>query len=114
MAYGKKKFTSIRLTGLFKTKKPGLFVGSVALKDLDGLIGKIKEAREKKLGLTFFAWKNDPTQYTGDGNPPALNLTVDVERPREQRDARRPIADDPFADTTADEPRAGRDPFDLD
>ena len=114
VAYGKKKFTSVRLTGLFKTKKPGLFVGSVALKDLGDLIAKIKEAREKELGLTFFAWKNDPERYKGEGTPPALNLTVDVERPREERSTRRPIQADPFEDDAIPSEKKTNDPFGLD
>lgn len=94
MAYGKpaaKKQTSVRLTGLFKTKKPGLYVGSTRAEDLSALIEKIKEAKSKGVGLTFFLWKNEP------GKGPLYSLNTDLEQPREQRTARparRPIEPD--------------------
>jgi hypothetical protein len=50
----RKDFTSVRLTGLFATKKPGLLVGTVEGESLDQLIEKIKECVAKKAGLTLF------------------------------------------------------------
>lgn len=102
LAYGRPqraKGTSARLTGLFKTKRPNLFIGSI--EDLKPLIEKIKEATNQKRGLTFFLWKNDP------GKGPALSLSVDVEQPREaraQQQPRRPIEADPFDVPGDDDP----------
>ena len=108
MAFGNKgKSTSVRLTGLFVSKnRRGLAVGTMRASDMPALIEKIKEANGKKLGLTFFLWKNDR-------QGPAFSISVDVERPREQQSrpagpSRKPIeADDLFGP----EPEAADDPF---
>lgn len=85
---GKKQGTGLRLTGFFKTKRPGLFVGSISNKDLAPLIDKIKSAKGKELGLTFFLWKNDKQ------GGPLMSLNVDLERPQSERPKRRPIEED--------------------
>ena len=103
--------TSVRVTGLFKTKRPGMMIGTARAEDIDKLIEKIKEARGAKKGLTFMLFKND----RGDG--PAASLLVDVEQERQGGQATRPkpkpIEDDPFGaedDAPEGEPE---DPFDL-
>lgn len=98
MAYGaRSEGKSVRLTGLFKAKRPGLLVGSMKPEDMPKLIEKIKAAMAEKKGLTFFLWSNQ-------GPGPAASLSVDVAQDRPQqgrggygqkRDSR-PIADDPF------------------
>ena len=106
---GRTERTSVRVTGLFKTKKPGMMIGTARPEDIENLIEKIKEARAAKKGLTFMLFKND----RGDG--PAASLLVDVEQ--ERRSARperaKPIEDDPF-DESDDAPEAEpEDPFAL-
>ena len=99
--------TSIRVTGLFKTKKPGMMIGTARPEDVEQLIEKIKEARKAEKGLTFFLFRND----RGDG--PAASLLVDVEQPRrEQRKdvPRKPIESDPF-ETDSDPDAEPDDPF---
>ena len=95
--------TSVKVTGLFKSKKQGLYVGSIKADDeygqLDGLVAKIKEARSEKAGLVFFLWKN--TYEDG----PYFNLFADVSReedkPRRGSKApRRKIEEDDDDDTT--------------
>lgn len=105
MAYGNRgrsKGTSLRITGLFKTKRPNLFIGTA--QDLKPLVEKIKEAMAQKKGLTFFLWKNDP------GKGPLLSISVDIEQDRQaaqQRQPRKPIQDDdPFDSVPGDS-----DPF---
>lgn len=91
---GKKKGTSLRLTGLFKTKKRGLFVGSVDADSdqMSGLIDKIKAAKADEKGLVCFLWRNDP-----DEEGPAYTLSMDVSqddyegRPKKKR---KPVEDD--------------------
>lgn len=77
---GKSKATSLRLTGLFKTKRQGLLVGSVRDDVFDALIEKVREAKKAGRGLSFFVWKNDPNR-----EGPSFSLTCDVERPQEER-----------------------------
>lgn len=88
-----------RLTGLFKTKRQGLFVGSAKAEQLEALIKKIKEAKTAGKGLAFFLWKNT----FGDG--PAFSLNVDVEKDQSERPARRKqVEPDPdFEDDIEDE-----------
>lgn len=75
------KFTSSRLTGLFKSKKQGLWVGTARPEDIEGLITKIKEAKKAGRGLTFFLWKNE-------GEGPVFSLNCDV---AQEFKAKRPI-----------------------
>ena len=107
MAYsrGKSKGSSTRLTGLFATKRKGLFVGTARPEDIANLIEKIKEAKAAGKGLTFFVWKNDP------GRGPALSLSADVARDRQDnqdRSPRKPIENDPF---DSDDETENDDPF---
>lgn len=51
---GKGDYTSVRLTGLFETSKPGLLVGTIEGEALEGLIAKIKEASAAGKGLSVF------------------------------------------------------------
>lgn len=51
---GAQNYTSVRLTGLFATKKPGLLVGTIEGEALDGLIEKIKDAVAKGKGIALF------------------------------------------------------------
>jgi hypothetical protein len=95
--------TSVRLTGLFKTKRPNLFIGTSSPESTRALIDKLKEAVIAKKNLTFFLWKNDP------GKGPILSLSVDLEQERQQqqRQPRKPIQDDPFDSV----PSSDDDPF---
>ncbi len=99
---GNREGKSVRLTGLFRAKRPGLLVGSLKPEDMNKLIDKIKAAMAEKKGLTFFLWSNN------DRNGPPASLSVDVAQDRPQGGARqggygsrpqrdnRSIGDDPF------------------
>ena len=89
----KKKGTSVRLTGLFKTKRRGLWVGSVT--ELDPMKDKIRKAIADEKGLVFFLWKNE------DEDGPAYTLSMDVssdeDRPKGKpygKPKRKPVEDD--------------------
>ena len=82
---------------MFKTKKPGMMIGTARPEDIENLIEKIKEARAAKKGLTFMLFKND----RGDG--PAASLLADVEQERRERAPRKPIEADTFEDASETE-----------
>lgn len=109
MPYGNSNAKSVRLTGLFKAKRPGLLVGSCKPEDMPKLIEKIKAAMAAKKGLTFFVWSNQ-------GPGPAASLSVDVAQDAPQRSAsgggvygnrpkrdQRSIDDDPFSGDNQDD-----------
>lgn len=92
---GKSKRTSIRLTGLFKTKRKGMYVGSVD--DMDDLIGKIKEAKKAEKGLVIFSFRNEDAE---EGQP-VFTMYADVQNEKGSGPKKRkPIEDD---DEDADE-----------
>lgn len=89
------KKTSVRLTGFFKTKKRGLFVGSVD--EMDDLIGRIKKAKAEDKGLVLFLWRNEDVE---EGQP-VFTSYIDVQRDKDEGDRpkggykkRKPIEDD--------------------
>jgi hypothetical protein len=84
------KKTSVRLTGFFKTKKRGLYVGSID--ELDDLITKIKKAKAVDRGLVLFLWRNEDEE---EGKPKFTSY-VDVQREDDggKRGKRKPIEDD--------------------
>ena len=98
----KSKGTMVRLTGLFRTKTRGLFVGGVDGENLDKLIARIKKARGEGKGLVVFLWKNEDTE----GNQPKYTLNADVARDREDapRKNRKPIVADPEDEDTDSDP----------
>lgn len=71
---GKKKYTSVRLTGLFSTKKPGLYVGNARPEEIEQLIKKCEAALDADKGLTFFLFKNQDRD-----NDMAFSLSADVQ-----------------------------------
>lgn len=84
---------SVRLTGLFASRKPGLFVGTARPEDLRSLGPRIREALDSGKGLTFFLWDNDGR---GDEGDPRFNLTADVANDRPA--ARKPAEPEPDDD----------------
>jgi cobalamin biosynthesis protein CobT len=70
--HGKSKYTSVRLTGMFRTKKPGMYVGNLRKEDLEALIMKIKESKSDGKSLVFFLFRN----LDKDSNS-AFSLLVD-------------------------------------
>lgn len=87
----KKKGTSVRLTGMFKTKRRGLWVGSVT--EIDEMKSKIKTAIAEDKGLVFFLWKNE------DEDGPAYTLSMDVSQDEDRPKGkpfkkRKPVEDD--------------------
>jgi hypothetical protein len=99
----KKKGTSLRLTGMFKTKRRGLFVGSVS--ELGEMKDKLKAALAEEKGLVFFLWRNEDTEEGG----PAYTLSMDVsqedDRPKKSygKPKRKPVEDDEDQDEEAEE-----------
>ena len=91
---GKPKFTSVRLTGLFKTKKRGLCVGTIQADTIDRMIEKIKEAKKGNKEMTVFLWVNDKKD---EENQPYFTVSLDVARPAPERG--KAIEADPFAET---------------
>ena len=98
----KKKGTSVRLTGLFKTKRRGLFVGSVT--ELDPMKDKIRKAIAEDKGLVFFLWRNE------DEEGPAYTISMDVssdeDRPKGKsygKPKRKPVEDAEDEDDEAEE-----------
>lgn len=87
----KSKFTSVRLTGLFKTKKRGLCVGTINEEAIDKLIVKIKEAKQQHKDMTLFLWVNDKKD---EENQPYFTASVDVTQDRPAPGKK--IDDDPF------------------
>lgn len=49
----------VRLTGMWPTKKDGLFTGKMRTEDIDKLIEKAEEAEKNDKQLVFFLWEND-------------------------------------------------------
>lgn len=89
----KKPNSGVRLTGLFATKRRGLYTGSVAAgsEQLDGLIAKIKEAKASNKGLSFFLWKST----FEEGPPFSINVDIQQDKPQgNKKFNRKPIEDD--------------------
>jgi len=103
----KKKGTSLRLTGLFKTKRRGLWVGSVT--ELDEMKAKFKAALAEDKGLVFFLWKNE------DEDGPAYTISMDVQqdddRPRGKKRRPEPEDDDSDSEPESDEDSDDEPPF---
>lgn len=89
---GAKKYTSVRLTGLFKTKKRGLCVGTIQKETIDKLIEKIKEAKKQDREMTVFLWVNDKKD---EENQPYFTVSMDVARDAPARG--KVIEADPFS-----------------
>lgn len=86
---GKSKRTSVRLTGLFKTKRKGMYVGSID--NMDDLIGKIKEAKKADKGLVIFSFRNEDAE---EGQP-LFTMYADVQNEQGSGPKKRkPIEDD--------------------
>ena len=107
---GGKKFTSAKLTGLFKTKTRGLAVGGVEGEYLDALIEKIKDAKKKDRGLTFFLWRNEPDEDKPKQAPFSLSVDVALEK-GERPGKRKAIEPDPFDEPEPESEPEADDPF---
>ena len=66
----------VRLTGLFLTKRKGLYVGTLDDAKIDELIALIKKAKNAGKEITAFLWKS--TFATG----PAFSINMDIARDR--------------------------------
>ena len=75
----KKEYTSVQCTGLFKTKKKGLYVGSTTDEYFDKFVEKVKEAKKKGKGVAFFLWRNDPDK---SDTPYTLYMDVNTDQPK--------------------------------
>jgi len=92
---GKPQGSSVRLTGLFKTKRNGLYVGSLNAEKIEELVVLIKKALKTEKDLTVFLWKS---KYD-DGPKFSVNMDLAQDRPQGGK-RRRPIQEDD--DTDAD------------
>ena len=107
---GNKKGKGVRVTGLFKTKRQGLYVGGINDEKLAELIALIKQAKAADKEITVFMWKSK----FSDG--PLFSLTMDLAQDKNERGSRpkrRPIEDDDD-DNDQDEAEPaedGDDPF---
>ena len=106
MAYGNKGYKNkgagkgVRLTGLFKTKRNGLYVGSVNEEKIAELVQLIKKATKEEKEIVLFLWKS---KYD-DG--PKFTLQADLQndyKPKGGARRGRPIEDDDD-DDAEDEP----------
>lgn len=68
-----------KVTSFFRTKKKGMLVGSVKGKELESLIGTIKESKGNPEGIVFFFFINDDPKEKG----PIAGMSVAVGTPRE-------------------------------
>ncbi len=62
MAFNKRKDKDskyVRLTGMWESKKEGLFTGRLRAEDIDKLSEKVEEAKEAGVPLVFFLWQNE-------------------------------------------------------
>ena len=115
MAWKKRtsKYTGVRLTGLFRSrKKRNLFVGSADGDKIEQLIAIIKKARKQEAELAVFLWRNPDAE---EGKP-MFSLVIDVsnsdERPR--RKARHIEPDDEDEDDDEEDKPAKKDSEDDD
>jgi len=103
MAWGKKKwkskkqFDGVRVTGFFKTKTKGLYVGKT-LGNGDGLmeLRKLcKQAADQEKELVFFLryWPDDD-----DGDKPKFSLSASIDTPRPKGKDIEETEDDPDVD----------------
>jgi hypothetical protein len=107
---GGRSKSGVRLTGLFETKRKGLFIGSAGPEQLDALIALIKTVKaDPDAVLTFFLWENDEGKAVfslnadkgeamkgrssrGGSDPRRRRITEDPEPESSDND------DDPFGD----------------
>ena len=68
-----------KVSSFFRTKRKGMLVGSVKGKELETLIGVIKEAKGNPEGIVFFFFINDEPKEKG----PVAGMSVAVGTPRE-------------------------------
>jgi hypothetical protein len=111
MAYGKSKgnYSGVKATGLFATKRKGLYVGTISPEKVEEVVALIKKALKQERGITAFLWKS---KYE-DG--PKFSLSLDVAQERNDRGAkpkRKPIEDDDEEeDSDSEESSDDSDPF---
>lgn len=101
-------YTSVRLTGLFSTKKDGLLVGTIEGEALEGLISKIKEAVAQNKGITLFVKEVDQPKGNYVAQIFADIDTRGADSGRQAASPRRAIQPDPAA---AQSSRSNYDPF---
>ena len=107
--------TSVRVTGLFGTKRKGLFVGSLNDEKIQELVKLIKKAISSEKEITVFLWKSKFEEG------PRYSLNMDLAQDRAERDSRKPKRrieedddDEPADDDDDEKPAKGNDPFEDD
>jgi len=81
-------YSSVRLSGLFRTKRKGMYVGNVKPDQMEELQAIMNGKKAQKNGLVLFLFKAD-----GD-NRIAFTIFADAAKPYEGAKKRRPIEDD--------------------
>lgn len=79
------EYNSIKLGGLFRTKRQGMYVGNIKPDTLEELQALMNSKKAQRNGVVLFMFKNDRD------NGPVFNLLADAAKPREDR---RDIEDD--------------------
>ncbi len=76
----------LRLTGLWPSKKDGMFSGKLRPEDVEKLMAKVEEAAENEAPIVFTLWENDKKESRKD---PEFSLQCFVgdadEQPRSSR-----------------------------
>ena len=71
-------YNSIKLGGLFKTKRQGMWVGNIKPDELEELQALLNSKKVQRHGMVIFMFKN--TRPDG----PIFNLLADAAKPREE------------------------------
>jgi hypothetical protein len=100
---GKREYTSVRLTGLFGTKKPGLYVGNARAEEIEQLVEKCNAALDADKGLTFFLFKNKDRD-----SEMAFSLSADVQTDFKGRKNKRSERIDEDDEEQEERPRKSR------
>ena len=90
-------YNSIKLGGLFRTKRAGMYVGNIKPDELEELQALLNSKKVQRHGMVIFMFKN--TRPDG----PVFNLLADAAKPREEFvSKKRAIDDTDDADGTDD------------
>lgn len=90
-----KKGKGTRVTGLFKTKRQGLYVGKMRAEEIKGLRVLLKKAADESKEIAVFMYKNDAE----DGKP-LFSLKADINEPFK---GKKSAANDDFDDEESED-----------
>ncbi len=78
----------LRLTGLWESKKGGLFTGKLRAEDVEKLIEKCEEADKANSQIVFFLWENDQKRNRKDPDFTLQAAVADEEQSSRRRSSR--------------------------